>query len=83
VLCRACGDRLSDDLKSRAKWLDFRGGDQLVEGELRFCRECADEIFRNKIQNNNLSSFGGRSGPRDDASPGQENAIRNLEERDA
>ena len=49
------------------------------EGKL-YCRICRNELRDGTVTNQNVTFFGGGSGGRDDISPWQENAIRNLED---
>lgn len=77
--CRACGDgiehRSSREIRLRAT------GDTLAEGEMAYCLGCANELFRDRISTRpaRLHSAG-RGSPLEDGSPGQDNAIRDLEE---
>lgn len=45
-----------------------------------YCKMCRDELRDGKVTNQNVTFSGGGSGGRDDISPWQENAIRNLED---
>jgi hypothetical protein len=80
--CKACGDGF--DPKSRHEKLSHIGK-SVVQGELLFCLECANEIFRGVISNKpaRLHSAG-RGCPmepnEDDSSPWQDNAIRDMEQ---
>ncbi len=78
--CKACGDRF--DGSKRAQKLE-RDGLSLQDGELAYCRTCADEKFRGIVKIQNVNTFPSGGGcplePNDDAGPWGENAIRELE----
>ena len=78
--CRACGDGV--DVAARRVRLNAQGI-SVATGELYYCRECADELFRDKISSKPARLFSAGGGcplePSDDASPWQANAIRELE----
>ena len=78
--CKACGDAI--DFNRLA--LMHQDGEKIVDGEFSYCRECADELFRGKISMRRAKLYSIGRGcplePSSDASPGQENAIRNMEE---
>lgn len=63
--CHACGEQSPERF--------------LYKNEL-YCKTCRDELRDGKVKNQNVSFFGGGAGGRDDISPWQENAIRNLED---
>lgn len=78
--CRACGDHYNP-LKRRESLA--KSGLQVEDGELEFCRECADELFRGKIRKTRVEIFTAGCGEtiyQDDPTPWEENAIRALED---
>lgn len=80
--CQACGDPIND-IESRAKQLKKDTDQLLIPGELQYCLECADEKFRGMLYRKRARLFSSGHGcplePGDDASPGGENAIRDME----
>lgn len=76
--CKSCGDIF--DIGKRKDRMS-NAGQTAVNGELEHCKECADELFRGTIRNNNVTFFGGPGGHygAQDNNPGQDNAIRSME----
>ena len=79
--CQACGDRFSEN--RRQSLLTFIG-EEVRPGELAYCFECANEIYRDRITIGRAQlDSSGRGSPLepndDDASPGQEGAIHKME----
>lgn len=58
--CKACGD--SFDPKAR-KELD-KTQQAVIPGELAYCRECADELFRNSVKSPSSATAHGCGGGR-------------------
>ena len=80
--CRACGDSYNP-LKRRESLA--KADLTLQKGELEYCRECADELFRKTIRTTRANLFvtgSGESIYQDDPSPWEENAIRAMEDFD-
>ena len=78
--CKACGCGFDADVRMRD--LDR---DALAPGqnELAYCRDCADEIYRDTISTTPARTFPSGSGEcvyRDDPSPWEENNIRIMED---
>jgi hypothetical protein len=78
--CKACGDEFDSD--QRAEKLK-RKGLKLQPGELNYCRECANELFRGKISSRPAKLYSSGSGcplePGDDNNPWGENNVRIME----
>ena len=79
--CKACGDSFNPS--NRAEYLarkDYQG----FAGELQYCTECANELFRDVIKTRPAKLYSAGAGcplePNDDSSPWQDNAIRSMED---
>lgn len=80
--CKACGDPINRELRRHAL---KRDGIKPAPSELDYCRECADELYRDTIRIRRVETHAtGRGCPlerknSDDSSPWQDNVIRQME----
>jgi hypothetical protein len=75
--CKACGDRFDPSPEVRKAQIY---GSKPAIGELEYCLECADELFRGRLHlGYPIRSGGPRHGLPLDPSASQENAIRAME----